>query len=73
MIIVYGIWPVGRNIRRLRRRKRLSVRKLANLAGMPWKTLLRIELRLLRELDFDHMQSLCRILGVTTEDLFEKK
>ena len=71
MMIYVSDSPMWCNIRYLRRRKRLSLKKLAERTGIPCWTLLGIEARLLRDIDYDDLESLCEVLHVTQEALIE--
>ena len=71
MMIYVSDSPMWRNIRYLRRRKRLSLKKLAERTGIPCWTLLGIETRFLRDIDYDDLVSLCGVLHVTQEALIE--
>lgn len=71
MMIYVSDSPMWRNIRYLRRRQKMSLRQLSRLTQIPCRTLLRFEMRLLLDIDYDDLLCLCRTLGVNVEELIE--
>ena len=71
MMIHISDSPMGRNIRRLRRKKGISRLCLARLCGMKYWTLFRIETGILRELDYLYLKNLCTVRCTSVEELVE--
>ena len=64
---------MGRNISFLRRRKRISRKKLADLIGMNQNTLFCIEHQTIRYLNDQQLTKLCKLFAITVEELMEKE
>ncbi|MBQ8238832.1 MAG: helix-turn-helix transcriptional regulator [Oscillospiraceae bacterium] len=73
MMIYVSDSPMGRNIRCLRRKKKISRHKLAQITGIPYLTLYCLENRTLVDIDYDHLKNLCTALCVSVEELVEKE
>ena len=72
MMIYFGKRPLGRNIRRLRRKHGLSLKQLSRQAAVPYLLLLCIEARILRDIHHDHLNALCQTFRTTQEELMGK-
>ena len=64
---------IGKNIKILRRRKRLTQDKLARLADIPFTTLNKIEAGINRRPRIDTVAKIAQALGVKIDELFNGK
>ena len=69
MMIYFGERPLGRNMKALRRKRRLSLKKLSELTGIPYLTLYCLENGTLQDISHDHLLRLCQTLRTTQQTL----
>ena len=73
MMVYFGNLPLGRNLHALRRRKRISLARMAELTGVPYLTLYCIENGTLQDIDYQHLDALCTALKITPEALVKEE